>query len=92
MEGKLQTSFIPKQPLVESKAQKAPISAGIFSIIGWFIFILAVAASLGVFLYEQYVTKSIDSKNVELSNHIKSFDGRFGLRGEKGCGYTLIGD
>jgi len=74
MEGKLQTSFIPKQPLVESKARKASASIGIFSIIGWFIFVVAVLASLGVFLYEQYLTNSIQSKNKELSTKINSFD------------------
>ena len=74
MEGKLQTSFIPRQPLVENGAKKAPKSASIFSIVGWFIFIVAVLASVGVFAYEQYLTKSIDSKNIELNNDIKSFD------------------
>lgn len=74
MEGKLQTSFIPKQPLVENRATKAPTSTGLFSIIGWFIFIVVVLASVGVYAYEQYLTKSIDSKNTDLSNRIKSFD------------------
>jgi hypothetical protein len=74
MEGKLQTSFIPKQPLVEAKAKKPSAPTGIFSIIGWFIFIIFVLASVGVFVYEQYLTRSINSKNVELSNRIKSFD------------------
>lgn len=74
MDGKLQTSFIPKQPLVENGAKKASAPAGLFSIIGWFIFIVVVLASAGVFAYEQYLTKSIDSKNTELSNRIKSFD------------------
>jgi hypothetical protein len=74
MEGKLQTSFIPKQPLVESRVKKTQTSKSVFSVIGWFIFMVAVAASLGVFAYGQYLSKSIDSKNVELSNRIKSFD------------------
>lgn len=74
MEGKLQTSFIPKQPLVEKKIKGVSASAGIFSIIGWFIFLIVIAASLGVFAYEQYITKSIESKGTELSNRIKSFD------------------
>lgn len=74
MEGKLQTSFIPKQPLVENRVKKAPVSTSLFSAIGWFIFIVAVIASLGVFGYEQYLIKSIASKNTTLNNRIKSFD------------------
>ena len=74
MEGKLQTSFIPKQPLVENKVKKAPVSRSIFSIIGWFIFIVVVLASVGVFVYEQYLSGAIASANTDLSNRIKSFD------------------
>jgi hypothetical protein len=74
MDGKLQTSFIPKQPLVENKAKKAPASTNILSMIGWFIFILAVAASLGVFAWENFIQRSINTKNAELSNGIKNLD------------------
>ena len=74
MEGKLQTSFIPKQPLVENRTRSSPGSIGIFSIIGWFIFIVVIAASVGVFVYEQYITKNIESKNAELSQRVKNFD------------------
>ena len=74
MEGKLQTSFIPKQPLVENKAKKAPVSVSIFAVAAWFIFIVVALASGGVFLYQQYLSKSIASKNAELTNRIQSFD------------------
>jgi hypothetical protein len=74
MEGKLQTSFIPKQPLIKDRIKSTPTSIGIFSIISWFIFIVVILASVGVFVYEQYLTRSIASKNTELSNNIKSFD------------------
>lgn len=74
MEGKLQTSFIPKQPLADNGVKKTSVPTSLFSIIGWFIFIVVVVASVGVFVYEQYLTKSIDSKNIELSNRVKSFD------------------
>jgi hypothetical protein len=74
MEGKLQTAFIPKTPLVEKGVKKTPVPVSIISVIGWFIFIIAIIASVGVFLYEQYLTKAIDSKNTELSNRVKSFD------------------
>ena len=74
MEGKLQTSFIPKQPLVENGVKKTPMPTSIFSIIGWFIFLVAVVASVGVFVYQQYLIKSIESKNITLGNRIKSFD------------------
>ncbi len=74
MEGKLQTSFIPKQPLVENKAKKAPVSVSLFSVLAWFIFIIVALASVGVFLYQGFLAKSIASKNAELTNRIKSFD------------------
>lgn len=74
MEGKLQTSFIPKQPLVETKIKKTQVSRSIFSIIGAFVFAVVLVASIGVFAYEQYLTKTIDSKNIELSNRVKNFD------------------
>ena len=74
MEGKLQTSFIPKQPLVENKAKKVPMSANLFSVIGWIIFIIAVLASLGVFAYGQYLTSSIKTKNAQLTKRLNSFD------------------
>ena len=74
MEGKLQTSFIPKQPLVESGAKKPSAPTSIFSIIGWFIFIVAILASAGVFAYGKYIESSISSKNIELGNRVKSFD------------------
>jgi hypothetical protein len=74
MEGKLQTSFIPKKPITENGARKAPRSTGILSIIGWFIFLIAVLASVGVFVYQQYLTNTIATKNTLLSNRVKSFD------------------
>jgi hypothetical protein len=74
MEGKLQTSFIPKTPLVESRVRKTPISRSILSIIGWFFFLAVILASAGVFAYEKYLANTIDAKNIELSNRLKSFD------------------
>lgn len=74
MEGKLQTSFIPKQPLVETGARKIQATKSIFSVIGWFIFLVAILGSVGVFVYEKYLTNSINAKNAELSEKVKSFD------------------
>jgi len=73
MDGKLQTSFIPKQSLVENKAKKAPMSTNLFAVVGWIFFLLAVAASAGVFFYEQYLTKTIEIKNTELKTRMDSF-------------------
>jgi hypothetical protein len=74
MEGKLQTSFIPKQPLVETRVKKTSAPKSVFLIIGWLVFLVVILASIGVFLYEQYLTRTIDSKNTELSNKVKNFD------------------
>ena len=73
MEGKLQTSFIPKRPIVETKIHNAP-STNIFSAIAWFVFIVVAVASVGVYFYGQYLTKSISSKNAELTNIINQFN------------------
>ena len=73
MEGKLQTSFIPKKPIVETKAHNAP-TTNIFAMIAWFIFIIIAAASVGVYVYELYISKSIDTKNAALANILRRFD------------------
>lgn len=72
MEGKLQTSFIPKKPVVETKAHNGP-TTNIFSMIAWFIFIVALASSVGVYFYQQYLNKSLEAKNVELTNIVNNF-------------------
>lgn len=74
MEGKLQTSFIPKQPLVESGAKKTSAPMSIFSIIGWFIFVVVVVAAGGVYGYAKFIENSIASKNADLATKINSFD------------------
>ena len=74
MEGKLQTSFIPKQPLVETRVKKTQKTKSLFSVIGWFIFIVTIGVSVGVFAYERYLVSTISAKNTELSNKVKNFD------------------
>lgn len=74
MDGKLQTSFIPKQPLVENKVKKVPMTTNLFAVVGWIFFLLAVAASAGVFFYEQYLTRTIEIKNTDLSTRMTAFD------------------
>ncbi len=73
MEGKLQTSFIPKKPLIEGKKGS---SANIFSILAWLIFILILAAAGCVFAYNRYLTKSIDTMTATLNEKFAHFDNK----------------
>ena len=73
MEGKLQTSFIPKKPVVESKNHNGP-TTNIFSMVAWFIFIVIIAACVGVYFYEQYLNSAVISKNAALQNITNNFD------------------
>ena len=58
---------------METKIHGAP-TTNIFSMIAWFIFVVIFVASVGVYVYEQYITKSITAKNAELTNIFTQFD------------------
>jgi len=73
MEGKLQTSFIPKKSVIENKVRSNP-TTNIFTMVAWFVFIVVAAASIGVYAYEQYLTNSINTKNASLTNILTQFD------------------
>lgn len=74
MEGKLQTSFIPKSQLAKNKTNTTRVTFGIFGIIGWFIFLVVILGSVGVYLYEEfYLVKTIEAKNLELNEKVKNF-------------------
>ncbi len=72
MEGNLQTSFIPKKPLIDTKRRSS--SRNIFSIIGWFVFIIALLISAGVYAYSYYLTGTITKMNADLNQKVNSFD------------------
>ena len=73
MEGKLQTSFIPKRSVVETKPHVSSTSS-VFSVIGWFIFAATVTMGVGVYFYESYISKSIETANAKLSTIVQQFD------------------
>src|SRR5947209_3003537 len=73
MDGKLQTSFIPKKPLIDTtKKRSRPI--GIFSMAAWFVFIVAVAAAGGLYAYNQLLKNNIATANANLIKKVNSFD------------------
>ncbi len=65
MEGKLQTSFIPKKPLVEASGRKTA-GVSVLFLIALIMFLGAILLSGGVFLYKRLLAKSIESKAAQL--------------------------
>jgi hypothetical protein len=72
MENSFQTSFIPKKPVVSSKINKTPKS--LLLIILSFLLIVSVLASIGLFLYKNYLIKQKESYSTELSLVRESFE------------------
>lgn len=73
METKFQTSFIPKQPINES-APKHTSAASLFFLIAFIVFMAAIAAGGGVFIYSQIVEKNIKDGTVQLTKNKNAFD------------------
>ncbi len=71
MDLKLQTSFIPKKMSADSRIRKTPM--GLFTIAGWFLFIVAVLAAGGLFAFNYVTAQSIESKRAELETKAQSF-------------------
>lgn len=66
MEQNFQTSFIPKKPMVESRATSSrPI--GIFTIISIFVFFAVILASGGLYFYKGVMAKNIASMSNDLT-------------------------
>lgn len=79
MEPKFQTSFIPKQSLAPSPAAQRRSASnsrafGLGTVIAIVIFIGAVSASVLLFLYEQYLTRSIQSNQASLERAREAFE------------------
>lgn len=72
MENSFQTSFIPKKPVISSKINKTPKS--LLLIILTFLLIVSVLASIGLFLYKNYLIKQKESYSTELSLVRESFE------------------
>ncbi len=59
------TSFVPKQP-VRASGQYKSTGGNPFLLVGFILFGLSIAASIGVFAYEKYLVGVRDSKRVEV--------------------------
>ncbi|OHA88701.1 MAG: hypothetical protein A2653_00160 [Candidatus Zambryskibacteria bacterium RIFCSPHIGHO2_01_FULL_43_25] len=69
MDPKFQSSFIPSRSMVggNSSVNYPKHSSGLLSLIGTAIFVLAVIASVGVFVYEKYLERRVTGMESSLS-------------------------
>jgi hypothetical protein len=95
----LQTSFIPKQsaPLPPLERRRQPIN--FLMIIAVLIFIAGIAASVGVFVYQIYLTKTNDNLASELAklkpdraqiDVLKKFNQRVNISNQLLSGHTTM--
>ncbi|OGD68803.1 hypothetical protein A3I18_01505 [Candidatus Campbellbacteria bacterium RIFCSPLOWO2_02_FULL_35_11] len=72
--GSDNTSFIPKKsPVVEERIQKRR-TIDLFFLISMVIFLITLAFAMGVFLYENYLTGSIEESKIMLEKEKENFD------------------
>lgn len=77
METRFRTSFVPKKALaVQSQAPKGG-TINLFFAIGTILFVLALTASGGLFLYKTLLEQSIDEKSIALEKAKKAFEPSF---------------
>lgn len=72
MENSFQTSFIPKKPVIDSTSHKQPKS--LFMIVSMFILFVMVVASVGLFLYKNYLLKQKEVLSASLGTVRDSFE------------------
>ena len=73
MDNNFQTSFIPKKPLAEERAQVIQHSS-IFSFIATLLFFGALAAAAGMYFYKASLTKQITTMSAQLDASRNSFE------------------
>ncbi|HJO89854.1 MAG: hypothetical protein QGH85_01010 [Candidatus Pacebacteria bacterium] len=73
-ELKTHTSFIPKKSLTAPRRQAKGSSIGIFFLFTLVVFIGAIALAIGVFLYQQFIIKSIEQKSASLARASIAFE------------------
>jgi hypothetical protein len=76
MEPKFQTSFIPKKSIttIPVKQNRPSSSVGVLSFLSVIIFLGAVVASVGVFLFQKFTENSINQKIEQLEKAKDAFD------------------
>lgn len=73
-EIKTHTSFIPKKSLTAPTRQAKGSSIGVFFLFTLVIFIGVIALAIGVFLYQQFIIKSIEQKSASLERASAAFE------------------
>lgn len=74
MEPRFQTSFIPKKPLVPGMRPAGRRIVGLFSLASVIIFVSIIALAAGVFLYQQFLLRSIESMKQSLDRARAAFE------------------
>lgn len=67
------TSFIPKQGPVKRTKQTATRQVHVLAVIAYVAFVASLIAAVGLFLYEGYIEKQLESEVTALSQEIKDF-------------------
>lgn len=73
METGLQSSFIPKRPIVQTVGPTR-VTVSFFTVIALVLFFVALAGSLGVFFYERYLNQNIAEADADLVRAQGAFD------------------
>jgi hypothetical protein len=73
MEQNFQTSFIPKQSVIEEREKAAP-RIGIFLVVAIIVFLTMVIASAGLYFYKTVTLKSIQNKEETLTAAKERFE------------------
>lgn len=75
MQERVKTSFIPKASLKVERRRTAPHSSvGIINVIASIILIASIIAAVGLFLFEQFTVRSIESKRESLDRARAAFE------------------
>ncbi|MES3005789.1 MAG: hypothetical protein V4664_02475 [Patescibacteria group bacterium] len=72
METKFQTSFIPKQPVTETRVHSS--GGNFFFLVSFILFMVSVAIAGAAFLYDQLVENNISKGNAQLRLNENAFD------------------
>lgn len=73
MEPNFQTSFIPKQSVIEAR-EKARPRTGIFLVIAIIVFLTMIVATAGIYFYKTVTEKSITEKEQDLTTAKDRFE------------------
>jgi hypothetical protein len=72
MEVKMQTSFIPKKPITETRPSGGGVS--LFLLLAIIVFITAIATSFGVFIYQKSLAAKIEKLTISLEESRSAYE------------------